>query len=141
MNEFETFTMQSPSADVLKWLTSGDVFSPEKVTEVATYKGLVGDIYQPNRLKALVESELFRKRFEDQWKYETDSKWVGRPVKKVVRETILHMISHLEGDAQLERMGMRSGQFPGLDAGQIDTMDKQLQFLADYYREFLRGES
>ncbi len=139
MKNFETVSLRSPSADVLDWITSSSVFSLEKVTVFAKNNGLSDQIYRYDRLKSFIQSDLFRKSFEDQWKYETDSKWVGRPVKKAVRETILHTISNLAEDAQLESMGIRNGQFPGLDKVQVHEMDKQLRFLAEYYREYWKG--
>ena len=86
-----------------------------------------------------MESESFRTKFENQWSYETNSKWTDRTVKVAIREAILHTVSRIAEEAQLELMGKRTGQFPGLTPEEIDIIDKQAQFLNDYYRAMLKG--
>jgi len=113
---------------------SDAVFSSKQVDNFVMSKSLQGDIYKHDQLLGLLTSNLFRTQFEDNWSYETDAMWVGRTVNLAIRETILHALIELAENAQLELMGKRKGQFPGLTHEQIDVIDKQSQFLCDYFK-------
>ena len=139
MNESESFSMQSPAPDVLKWLTSGAVFSREKVTEFATSKKILPAISDYDGLKKIFESDLFITIFENKWKHHTGSQWQGRTATYAIHETMLHSISELSDISEVELHGHHQDSLSDMNRDQIDIMNKQLHFLADYYRSFWKG--
>lgn len=137
MNKLETLRKESPSKEILKWLLSDEIFSSVQIAAFASTKWSPND-YEFIGLKKLMKSDRFKTKFDKQWAYETDSHWEGRTVQKAIVETILHTTSRIAEEAQLELMGKRKGQFPGLTTAQIDIIDKQSQFLNGYFHSVLK---
>lgn len=103
----------------------------EKVREFLKKQG-VGD-ESPEGLVGFLTSPRVRERLEKQWRYETDPRWRDRTVSEALRETTLHALSSLSGDAQLYLYRSDREGLPNASPEEAEEIEKRTGLLCRFF--------
>lgn len=131
----QPLSLESPAVAALEFLMANH-FQEEEVRKFLAERK-VAESYSYEDLAEFLNSQLFKKRFQKYWKYETSEQWEGRSAKEALRETGLHALTGIACNAQLFLYRGDKKKFPGQSDEEIERINAQALLLGRYFYEKL----